>query len=170
MEAEKHQSKEHKKRRITEYENKRNTVEQALLNEVSQKQSNDIDRSYKEIRQHKDMKYKSSSTQKLNEKKNREQENKSNVNFKIHSCSRSLHESVLEKDFVCFSDALESDKKILPSPIIEVFENYTSEITHAAATSAMADINVVQSNIVERKEKNLPQLMPGVMDEVSENE
>ena len=57
------------------------------------------------------------------------------------------------------------------SSIIQIFENETSEIKHAAATTSMADINVVQNNIVERKEKKgLPQLMPGVMDVVSENE
>ena len=58
----------------------------------------------------------------------------------------------------------------MSSPIFEVFENDTSEITHAAARSAMADKNVVQSYIVVGKEKNLPRLMPGVIDEVSEDE
>ena len=171
MEAGK-QNKEHEKGRTIEYENKRNSEQQALLNQVSQKHSNEIELSYKETKQHKDTKYKSCSTQKLNkEEKYREQENENNVNFEIHSCSRSLNESVLEKDFVCFSDDSESDIEILSSSIIQVFENDTSEITHAAATTSMADINVMQSNIVERKEKkNPPQLMLEVMDEVYENE
>ena len=53
MEAEKH-NKELEKRRITEYGNKRNTEEQVLLNEVSQKQSNEIELSDEETKQHKD--------------------------------------------------------------------------------------------------------------------
>ena len=44
-----------------------------------------------ETKQHKDAKYKSSTTQKLNnEKKYREQENENDVNFEIQSCSRLL--------------------------------------------------------------------------------
>ena len=55
--------------------------------------------------------------------------------------------------------------------LFKFYENDTYEITHEAGTSSMADINVVQNNIVERKEKkSLPQLMPGVIDLVSGNE
>ena len=62
-----------------------------------------------------------------------------------------------KKYFVCFSYDSRSDIGILSLSIIQAFENDTSEITHAAATTSMTDINVVQSvmqsNIVERKEK-----------------
>ena len=172
MEAEKHKNKEHEKGRTTEYENKMNSEQRAFLNEVSQKQSNEAELSYEETKQHKDTKYKSSSTQKLNnEKKYREQENENDVNFEIQSCSKSLNESILEKYFVCFSDDSESDTEILSSSIIQIFESDTSETTHAAATTSMADINVAQNNVVKRKEKkSLPQFIPGEMDVVSENE
>lgn len=108
-----------------------NTEQQALLNEVSQKQRNEIELSFEETKQHKDTKYKRN----------------------IQSCSRSLNEGVLEKDFVFFSDDSESDIEILSSSIIQIFENGASEITHAAATTSMANIEVVQNNIVERKEE-----------------
>ena len=109
MEGEKHKNKEYEKGLTTEYENKKNTKQQALLSEVSQKQSNKIELSYKETKQHKDAKHKRSSIEKLNnEKKYREQENENNVNFEIQSCPRSLNESILEKDFVSFSDDSES--------------------------------------------------------------
>ena len=63
MEAKKHKNKEREKGRVTEYENKRNTEQHTFLNEVSQKESNEIELSYEETKQHKDTKYKSSSTQ-----------------------------------------------------------------------------------------------------------
>ena len=51
----------------------------------------------------------------------------------------SLNESVLEKDFVCFSDDLEVDIEIFSSSIVHIFEHDTSEITYAAAATSMSD-------------------------------
>lgn len=53
MKAEKYKNKEHEKGRKTEHEKKKDTEQQTLLlSEVSQKQSNIIELSYKETKQH----------------------------------------------------------------------------------------------------------------------
>lgn len=53
MKAEKYKNKEHEKGKKTEHEKKKDTEQQTLLlREVSQKQSNIIELSYKETKQH----------------------------------------------------------------------------------------------------------------------